>query len=80
FRQTADLTENEAEIIAARLEELEAAFALEQGNVFLSSGHYRDAAIAFRVANAHHKSLKLTAIVWLARLAPWALSKFYRGG
>lgn len=61
-----------------RVAGLEADLAVEQGKSFLLSGHYREAAVAFRVANRHRKSLKLSVIASLARLAPRLLLKFYR--
>ncbi|HEX3102095.1 MAG TPA: hypothetical protein VHQ01_09900, partial [Pyrinomonadaceae bacterium] len=52
--------------------------AVEQGKAYLLSGDYRQAATAFRAANRHRKSLKLTAVTWLARLAPTMLLKHYK--
>ena len=57
---------------------LEADLAVEQGKAYLIRGEYGEAVMAFRVANRHRKSLKLTAITWLARLAPKMLLKHYK--
>ena len=76
--RTLELTLEQQKVVSRRLAALEADLAVEQGKAFLLSGDYREAAIAFRVANRHRKSLKLTAITWLARLAPKMLLKHYR--
>ena len=41
-------------------------------------GEFREAAVAFRVANRHRKSLKLTAITCMARVAPRMLLRHYK--
>ena len=76
--RTIELTENQKQIVKKRITGLEADLAVEQGKAFLLSGDFREATIAFRVANRHRKSLKLTAITWLTRIAPRTLLKFYR--
>lgn len=76
--RTLELTIEQRQVVSRRLAALEADLAIEQGKAFLLSGDYREAAIAFRVANRHRKSLKLTAITWLARLAPKILLKHYK--
>ncbi|HEV7701294.1 MAG TPA: glycosyltransferase family A protein [Pyrinomonadaceae bacterium] len=76
-RRTIDLDAEQLEIVERRIAGLEADLAVEQGKSFLLSGDNRAAAIAFRVANRHRHSLKLTAITWLARLAPRTLLKHY---
>ncbi|CAN5330753.1 hypothetical protein BH10ACI3_BH10ACI3_13290 [soil metagenome] len=77
-RRTIELTGEQEAIVERRVAGLEADLAVEQGKSFLLSGDFREAAIAFRVANRHRKSLKLTAITWLAQVAPGMLLKFYR--
>ena len=77
-RETIDLTDEQRTVVAKRIAGLEADLAVEQGKAYLLSGDYREAAMAFRVANRHRKSLKLTAITWLARLAPKMLVKHYK--
>lgn len=79
-RRTIDLTEAQKTTIARMLAILEADLAVEQGKSFLIGGNYREAAVAFRVANRHRRSLKLTLITWLTRLAPRTLLKFYKAG
>ena len=76
--RTIELTDEQAAIANRRIAGLEADLAVEQGKSFLLSGEFREAAVAFRVANRHRKSLKLTAITWLARIAPRALVKHYK--
>jgi hypothetical protein len=51
---------------------------VEQGKAFLLQGDYHEAAVAFRVANKHRHSLKLSLVTLLARIAPGTLLKFYR--
>lgn len=77
-RRTIELTSKEEAIVDRRIAGLEADLAVEQGKSFLLHGDYREAAVAFRVANRHRHSLKLSIITWLARLAPGTLLKFYR--
>ena len=77
-RDTIDLTDEQKSGVATRLAGLEADLAVEQGKAYLLSGDYREAAVAFRVANRHRKSIKLTVITWLARLAPRILLKHYK--
>jgi hypothetical protein len=77
-RRTIDLDTEQHAIVARRVAGLEADLAVEQGKSFLLSGDYREAAIAFRVANRHRRSLKLAAISWLARIAPGALLRHYK--
>jgi len=77
-RQTIDLDAEQQQIVTRRIAGLEADLAVEQGKSFLLSGDYREAAVAFRVANRHRRSIKLAAISWLARIAPRALVKHYK--
>ena len=75
--RTIELTDGERAIVERRIAGLEADLAVEQGKSFLLSGEFREAAVAFRVANRHRKSLKLTVITWLTRIAPRMLLKYY---
>jgi hypothetical protein len=77
-RRTIELDAEQQRIVERRLAGLEADLAVEQGKSYLLSGDNRAAAIAFRVANRHRHSLKLSAIALLARLAPRTLLKHYR--
>jgi glycosyltransferase involved in cell wall biosynthesis len=77
-RDTIQLDDEQQAIVTRRVAGLEADLAVEQGKSFLLSGNYREAAIAFRIANRHRRSLKLAAISWLARLAPRVLLKHYK--
>lgn len=75
-RRTIDLTPEQHQIVAARLAGLEADLAVEQGKSFLLKGEHHEAAIAFRVANRHRRSFKLTVAALLASVAPSTLIKF----
>ena len=77
-KRTIDLTDEQSAIADRRIAGLEADLAVEQGKSFLLSGEFREAAVAFRVANRYRKSLKLTAITWLARIAPQILLRHYK--
>ena len=77
-RQTIDLDAEQQQIVTRRIAGLEADLAVEQGKSFLLSGDYREAAVAFRVANRHRRSIKLAAISLIARIAPGALLKHYK--
>lgn len=75
-RRTIDLTPEQQAIITARVAGLEADLAVEQGKSYLLKGEHREAALAFRVANRHRRSLKLTMAAVLASVAPSTLIKF----
>lgn len=77
-RDTIDLTEEQRATVARMIATLEADLAVEQGKSYLLDGQYNEAALAFRVANHHRRSLKLSAITLLTRLAPRTLLKFYK--
>ena len=55
---------------------VEGEIALLQGRSHLQSGDYSEAVTAFRVANRHQPSIKLTAMTWLTRVAPHAAARF----
>lgn len=76
-RNTIEMTETELEIVDRRIADFEAELAVEQGKSFLLCGDFREASIAFRVANRHRRSLKLAAVATLAKIAPQLLVKFY---
>src|SRR5436190_166531 len=77
-RRTIELDDEQQAIVTRRIADLEADLAVEQGKAFLLGGDYREASVAFRVANGHRRSLKLSAITLLTRIAPKMLLKFYR--
>ncbi|MBV9241749.1 MAG: glycosyltransferase family 2 protein [Acidobacteria bacterium] len=77
-RNTIELDEEQQQIVARRISGLEADLAVEQGKSFLLSGDYREAAMAFRIANRHRRSWKLAGVAWMARLAPKTLLKHYK--
>jgi glycosyltransferase involved in cell wall biosynthesis len=77
-RSSIELNEEQAAIVERRMAGLESDLAVEQGKSFLLQGDYHEAAVAFRVANKHRHSLKLSLVTLLARIAPGTLLKFYR--
>jgi glycosyltransferase involved in cell wall biosynthesis len=77
-QQLIELSDAQQAIVKHRLAGLEADLAVEQGKAFLLAGNHREAALAFRVANRHRRSFKLTVVTWLARFAPSILLKFYK--
>lgn len=77
-RRTIELDEEQQQIVTHRLACLEADLAVEQGKAFLLAGDYREAAVAFRVANRQRNSLKLSVITWLAQYAPRMLLRHYK--
>jgi len=76
--RTIELDEQQREIVIRRIAGFEADLAVEQGKSYLLSGDHREAAIAFRVANRHRRSLKLTAIALAARIAPRLLLRHFK--
>ncbi len=76
-RRMIDLTAEQHAIIRRRVAGLEADLAVEQGKAYLLSGNFREAELAFRVANRQRRSLKLTAVSLLTRIAPRTLLKYY---
>ncbi|MFM9905459.1 MAG: glycosyltransferase family 2 protein [Pyrinomonadaceae bacterium] len=76
--RTIELTKGQRETVVRRILALEADLAVEQGKASLLSGDFRAAAAAFRCANLHRKSLKLTVIAWLARIAPRILLRHFK--
>ncbi len=78
LRRTIELDDEQKKIVAHRIACFEADLAVEHGKAFLLAGDYREAAIAFRVANRHRNSLKLSVITWLAQHAPKILLRHYK--
>jgi glycosyltransferase involved in cell wall biosynthesis len=76
--RTIELSAAEMSIVERRIAGLEADLAVEQGKAFLLRGDFREAEVAFRVANRHRKSIKLTVISLLTRFAPRTLLKYYK--
>jgi hypothetical protein len=75
---TIELTDEQGAIVMDRITGLEADLAVEQGKSYLLSGDDAEAAMAFKVANRHRRSLKLSAVTFLARHAPNMLAKRFR--
>ena len=75
---TIDLTTEQRTEAENRIASLKADLAVEQGKAFLLDGEYAAAARSFQTANQHRRSLKLTAVSLLTRLAPNMLIKYYR--
>ena len=77
-RANIELDPEQQQIAARCIAGLEADLAVEQGKSYLLSGDHRRAALAFRTANLYRRSVKLTAITWLARLTPTLLLHHYK--
>lgn len=77
-RQTIELTGEQTAGVEKRLARLRADLAVEQGKAFLLDGEYAEAARSFSTANTHRRSIKLTAIGLMTRVAPQTLLKYYR--
>ena len=73
-----DLTPEQKAIVSKHLADLEANLAVEHGKTFLLNGDFREAETAFRIANRHRESLKLSIVALLTRIAPGTLLKYYR--
>lgn len=77
-KNTIDLNVEQAGIVKRHLAGLEADLAVEKGKAHLLRRDYKQAVDAFRVANRHRRSVKLTIVALLTRLAPSVLIKFYK--
>jgi glycosyltransferase involved in cell wall biosynthesis len=75
-RNTIELTPAQHATVEKWLAKLESALAIEQGKSCLLKGEYREAALAFRVANRHRRTLKLSLAALLATFAPSVLLRF----
>ncbi len=73
-----ELTSEERQIVEHRLAALEADLHIEFGKAHLLNEEFDDAYREFAEANRHRRSTRLTAITWLARLAPRQLLRHYR--
>ncbi|MFN0278097.1 MAG: glycosyltransferase family 2 protein [Pyrinomonadaceae bacterium] len=73
-----DLNDEQRSIVKRRIAGLEADLAVEQGKSFLVNGDFREAEVAFRVANRYRRSLKLAVVSLLTRFAPRMLLNHYR--
>ena len=76
--RTIDLSKAQQERVAKLITRLEADLAVEQGKTHLLRGEYREAVVAFRVANRYRRSVKLAAVVLAARFAPASLVRYFR--
>jgi teichuronic acid biosynthesis glycosyltransferase TuaG len=77
-KELVPLESHQLEIVERRLSGLEADLSVEKGKAYLLRGDYRDAAAAFNRANQHRRSIKLSAVALMTRVAPAALVKFYK--
>lgn len=77
-RKTIELDEIETRILTERLAGLEADLQVEYGKSYLLQEDFSKAVQAFAEANRQRRSLKLTTIMWLARVAPRRLLAHYR--
>ena len=76
--RTIKLTDDQRWRVDEKLREFEADLAIAEGKASLLNGNFTDAASAFSQANRYHRSLRLTAVSLMARVAPRMLLKFYR--
>ena len=67
---TIELNEAQKKRVDRRIAGLEADLAVEQARAFFAKGDFREASVAFRVANRQRRSLKLSALTFLTRFAP----------
>ncbi|CAN5327331.1 glycosyltransferase family 2 protein [soil metagenome] len=77
-RNLIDLNEQQQKTVDRRIAEFEAEIYVEQGKSLLLQSNFRDAAVSFQKANKYRRTIKLTAVALLTRLAPRTLLKFYR--
>jgi glycosyltransferase involved in cell wall biosynthesis len=77
-RRDIELTDDQARRVDETITRFKADLAVEQAKSYLVHGDYREAALAFRVANRYRRSVKLAAVSVLARVAPGYLLKHYR--
>ncbi|MEP6946347.1 MAG: glycosyltransferase family A protein [Acidobacteriota bacterium] len=75
---TVELTAEEREIIDRRVSGLDVDLQIEFGKSYLISEQFADAHRAFAAANRQRRSAKLTAITWLARIAPRRLLQHFQ--
>ena len=73
-----ELTPEESAVVEHRLAALEADLHVEFGKAHLLNEDFDAAYKEFAEANRHRRSTRLTAISWLARLAPRQLLRHYR--
>lgn len=73
-----ELTESETAVVHDRLAALGADLHVEFGKAHLLNENFDAAYKEFAEANRHRRSTRLTAISWLARLAPRQLLRHYR--
>lgn len=77
-RDSIELSAEETAILERRLAGLESDLQVEYGKFYLIKEDFASAHRSFAEANRHRRSLKLTAITWLARVAPRRLLTHYR--
>lgn len=75
---TIDLTIDEKAIAEKRIDDFRTDLKVESGKSLLLSGRNREAAEAFRQANRRRRSLKLTAVAYMARFAPGLLLRVFK--
>ena len=77
-RDSIELSAKETAILERRLAGLESDLQVEHGKFYLIKEDFANAHRSFAEANRHRRSLKLTTITWLARIAPRRLLTHYR--
>ncbi len=78
IKSSVPLTDDEMDIVERRIAGLQADLQVEYGKAFLLKEEFANAHHAFAEANRHRRSLELTCITWLARLAPRLLLNHYK--
>jgi glycosyltransferase involved in cell wall biosynthesis len=73
-----ELNDSQREIVKKQLARLEADLRVERGKSFLLQEDFDSAEKAFAEANKYRKSPRLQLIIWLVKLVPRYLLKFYK--
>lgn len=73
-----ELNEGQKKLVENQLHRLESALEIEKGKTFFLQKDFLSAQKSFEKANEYRHSIKLTAIVWLLRIAPQLMLKFYQ--
>lgn len=73
-----ELNNEQKDIVQNQLTRLEAEIEVEKGKSYLLQKDFAAAQTAFEKGNQYRKSTKLKFIIWMTKLAPNLLLKFYR--
>lgn len=72
-----ELNETQRKIVQKQLKRLESELEIERGKAYLLKKDFSAARKSFEKANEHRRSNRLKIIIWLIRIAPKLLLKFY---